>query len=199
MRLLPLSPVVVAALAFVAIGLATACEDDPPAGTPGAGSPQTVGPTPFCTFIPGEGNICVGTRQPTNCQPSTDHIPFFDQLVLPKTLPEGVSFDEACLTACPEGIACNQPAEVKYANEDGSVRFQISTAIGDPGCTGTPAPYGPVTGCIRRIAGAEGKSIYAVDLQLNGRAHTVIAILGPENRITEADLDAVAVDIASQN
>jgi hypothetical protein len=115
-------------------------------------------------------------------------------------LPEGVSFDEACLTACPEGVPCNQPAEIKYASDDGSVKFQISTAIGPTDCVnGTPAPFGPQTGCVRRIAGAEGKSIYAIDLQLRGRAHTVIAILGRDNRITEAQLDAVALDIASQN
>jgi hypothetical protein len=41
--------------------------------------------------------------------------------------------------------------------------------------------------------------IYAVDLQKRGRAHTVIAILGPDNRITEAELNAVALDIATQN
>jgi len=164
------------------------------------GSPPTVAATPICTYIEGEGNICVGTRQPTHCRPSTDHIPFFDELVLPKTLPAGLSFTEACLTACPEGIPCNQPAEVKYASEDGGASFQVSTAIADATCVNaTTVPYGPESACVRRIAGTEGKSIYAVDLQKRGRAHTVIAILGPDNRITEADLDAVALDIASQN
>lgn len=200
MRLLPVSPVVLTALVLIAIGLATACGDDSPSGAPGPGSPQTVAATPSCTFIPGEGRVCVGTPQPRDCRPSTDHIPFFDQLVLPKTLPAGLSFDEACLTACPEGIPCNQPAEIKYASEDGGARFQISTAIAAATCAnGTTVPYGPESACVRRIAGAEGKSIYAVDLQKRGRAHTVIAILGPDNRITEADLDAVALDIASQN
>ena len=200
MRLLPIAIVALIALLFVAIGLATACSDDSPSPSPGVGSSPTVAATPFCTFIPGEGRVCVGTPQARDCRPTTEHVLFFDQLVLPKTLPAGLSFDEACITACPEGIPCNQPAEIKYANEDGSMRFQVSTAIADTPCVnGSPAPFGPETGCIRRIAGSGGEMIYAIDLQKRGRAHTVIAILGPDNKITEAELNAVALDIATQN
>ena len=199
MRLLPVSLVVLIALMFVAIGLSTACGDDSPSVTPTAGSSPTVGATPFCTFIPGEGHVCIATPQPRDCRPTTEHIPFFNQLVLPKTLPAGLSFDEACITACRQGIPCDQPVEVKYASDDGGARFQVSTAIAETCVNATPIPFGPVSGCIRRLPSSGGESVYAVDLQKRGRAHTVIAILGPDNRITEAELDAVALDIASQN
>ena len=190
------------ALVFVAIGLVTACGDDspatPPTGTPGGGSPATVAATPSCTFIPGEGLVCIGTPQPTNCLPSTDHIPFFDQLVLPKTLPAGLSFEEACLTACPEGVPCNQPAEIKYANEDGSAKFQISTAIGERAAPGRRSHMDHRAGVSGGLRARGARASTRSTLQLRGRAHTVIAILGPDNRITEAELDAVALDIASQ-
>jgi hypothetical protein len=198
MRPIPVLLTIGGALAVAAVVVATIF-DGSNENTPGVGQPQTPGATPSCTFIPGEGRVCIGTPQPRDCRATMDHIPFASELVLPNSLPEGIRFEEACLTACPEGIPCNQPAEIKYASEDGAARFQISTAIAETPCTnGSPAPFGPLSGCVRRIPGQGGETVYAVDLQLRGRAHTVIAIIGPDNRITEEELNAVAQDMASQ-
>ena len=199
MRPVPVLLILGGVFAVAAIAIATIF-DGADEESPGAGLPQTPAATPVCTFIEGEGRVCFGTPQPRACLPATDHIPFINELVLPESLPEGMSFSEACLTACPEGIPCNQPAEIKYASADGGAHFQVSTAIADTPCVnGTPAPFGPLTGCIRRIPRQGGQMVYAVDLQIRGRAHTVIAVLGPENRLSEEDLNAVAVDIASQS
>jgi hypothetical protein len=204
-RPIPLLLTVGGVLAVAAIVVATisggSSEDEPPPGAIVTAQPQTPGATPFCTFIPGEGNVCVATPPPVDCRPSTDHIPFIDQLVLPQTLPEGFAFTEACLTSCHEGAPCNQPAEIKYATGDGTARFQVSTAIADTcaSADSIPTPLGPITGCVRRIPGSGGEAVYAIDMQKNGRAHTVVAVIGPDNSVTEEQMNAVAVDIASQN
>lgn len=199
MRPIPVALTVAGVLIVVAIGVATLTDDDSPSGSSLDGSTPSAAATPFCTFVPGEGRVCIGTPQARDCRPTTEHIPFISQLVLPKALPEGLSFDEACVTADPPGIASSQNAEIKYASEDQGAHFQVSTAIiaVEPRDRET-IQLGSVPGYITRTPGAEGKTVYGVEFELAGRAYTVIAILGPDNRLTEADLNAVALEMATQ-
>jgi hypothetical protein len=199
-RLLPITPAVAGVLVVAAIAVATACDDDSSTGSPNGGSTQTVAATPICTFIPGEGIICRGTPQPRDCRPTADHIPFINQLILPKALPEGVSFAEACLTADPAGLPSSQNAEIKFASDDGGAHFQVSTVIIAVAPQNRETiQLGSIPGYIIRNPLPDGRTVYGVEFSLGGRAYTVIAFLGPGNRLMEADLNAVALDMATQD
>jgi hypothetical protein len=196
----PLPTVVTAGivLVFAAIAVATIFDGSDP--EPQTGVQPTIGPTPspICRIIDGD-EVCVGVGEPF-CLPTTQVVPFFDQLVLPREIPEGLAFSEACATNCAEGQPCNNPAEIKYKSADGGAHFQVSTATGlavEP--RGRESiQLGSIPGYITRNEGTTGTTVYGVEFELRGRAYTVIAILGPNNRLTEADLNAMALDMAMQ-
>jgi hypothetical protein len=190
---IPILVTVGSLLAVGAIVVATIFDGD--SEQESVGGLVTPSPTPFCTTLPGEpGVICPDVQEPV-CLPTTDHISFINELVLPRTLPPELAFSEGCAVACVPGAPCNQSAEIKYESADGGAHFQVSTATGfavEPRERET-LQLGPIPGYIIRNQG-----IYGVEFELRGRAYTVIAVLGPENRLTEADLNAVAQDMASQ-
>ena len=47
------------------------------------------------------------------------------------------------------------------------------------------------------VARAENTALYSVEFERDGRAYTVIAILGPENAATREEMNAVALSMAT--
>ena len=186
MRLVYVGLFVLAAILLAMAVLLVGCESE---------EDTVASPTPYCTIILGD-RICP-SQSAVDCRPSVDHIPFIRELVLPGTLPEGLEFYEGCVTAEFPGIEQPiQAAEIKFRSADEKARFQVSTArFGVEPNNREAIQLGPVTGYITRTARADGTAIYGVEFPLGPRAYTVIAILGPDNRLTEADLNAVALEM----
>jgi hypothetical protein len=187
MRLVYVGLFALAAILLLAAVLLAGCENEEGAGV--------ASPTPYCTIILGD-RICP-SQSAVDCRPSVDHIPFIRELVLPGTLPEGLDFYEGCVTAEFPGLEQPiQAAEIKYRSADEKAKFQVSTArFGVQPNNREAIQLGPVTGFITRTPRADGSEIYGVEFPLGPRAYTVIAILGPENRLTEADLNAIALQM----
>jgi len=151
---------------------------------------ESEGASPICVTIDESGSTCAATP---------DHISFYDDLVLPAELPPGMSLAEACLTAPLPGIPDSQLAELIYQTADGTKNIHVSTARIVP-VQAQDRPeiqLGERIGYVRDVAASDNTALYSVEFERDGRAYTVIAILGPENTATREEMNAAALSIAT--
>lgn len=134
-----------------------------------------------------------------DCQPTLSHVPF--QPVLPTYLPDGVKFLEACTHEDPLQNARRpfQNVELYYYDDARTAWFQVVTANVDVQPQGRETiQMGNVVGYVTRTPRPDGTTLYGVEMQLEGRAYTVIAILGAGvNALSEDDLNRVAESMAA--
>ena len=182
-----------------------ACESDPDPGDPSPTTSQTsIFNSPVSTCVieaEGASPVCVVIDQSgRTCGPSPDFIPFYGELALPDEMPDGMTLVEACMTGALPGIPDSQIAEFIYATADGTKNIHISTAriIPVQARGREPIQLGTRTGYITNTARTDGSTLYSVELERDGRAYTVIAILGPENAATPEQLNEVALAISER-
>lgn len=169
--------------ALVVVLTAAAC------GTAPAPSSTPPPATPAPTVDPVRGD----------CRPTLSHIPF--QPVLPTYLPDGVKLLEACTHEDPLQNSQRplQNVELYYYDDARTAWFQVVTANLDVQAQGRQTiQLGNVVGYVTRTPRPDGTTLYGVEMQLAGRAYTVIAIIGAGvNALSDEDLNQVAESMAA--
>ncbi len=104
----------------------------------------------------------------------------------------------ACRKPTPAGIPDQQITEYVYENADATGWFHTSTlrieSVEPRGRA--EIDLGGVTGYITRTFRPNGETFYNVEFHKEGRAYSVVSLLGAGNTLTEADLNHVALSIA---
>jgi hypothetical protein len=137
-----------------------------------------------------------------NCQRTINHFEF--PVILPSVFPQDVRLVEACTHEDLPGLPAVQQAEIIYRNPDESVEIQVATA------NAMVVPVKPdgreeidlgngVTGYIQDRDRGDGTRFWGIEFEAEGRAYTVIAVFGPENKVTEESIIAMAESIAGGN
>lgn len=129
-----------------------------------------------------------------DCRPTTTHIPFAP--LMPTYLPASVKFLEACThpQAVPDGAKPLENVEIYFYDDARTAWFQVVTSVltVEPRDREAIDLHGAV-GYVFRTPRSDGSAIYGIEVSLQERAYSVVAILNtPGNTLTEADLVQVA-------
>lgn len=166
-------------------------------------------PLALLAFVACGGDDDVGNDGPTsrptatlsangNCQRTINHFDF--PVVLPSAFPQDVQLVEACTHEEEDlpGLPPQQIAELIYRNPDETVEIQIATA--NLAVTPQDREQVDVAGTVGYIQArdrGDGTRTWGIEFEKDGRAYTVIAILGPENQVTEDSIREMAESIAT--